>query len=169
MAATTSVPLEIYLHSEYEPDAEYVEGEIEERPMGEDSHSAWQFAIAQWFGMHAEQWGVRIRPELRVQTGAARFRVPDIAILDASLPREPVATHAPLAVFEILSPEDRYKRVMVKLREYAEMGVAAIFVVDPDTGVFERFEQGQLVRREEFCLVERGVEFQFAEIAKLVM
>ncbi|MBB6142168.1 hypothetical protein HNQ77_000106 [Silvibacterium bohemicum] len=41
-AAHTSVPVEVYLRSSYEPDAEYVDGEIEERPMGEYEHSSWQ-------------------------------------------------------------------------------------------------------------------------------
>ena len=34
MATTTHVPVEIYLRSSYEPDAEYVDGKIEERPNG---------------------------------------------------------------------------------------------------------------------------------------
>ncbi len=34
MATTTHVPVEVYLRSSYEPDAEYVDGEIEERPDG---------------------------------------------------------------------------------------------------------------------------------------
>jgi hypothetical protein len=45
MSTTVHLPLEVYLRSSYEPDAEYVDGEIEERPMGEDDHSAWQLAI----------------------------------------------------------------------------------------------------------------------------
>ena len=35
MASVAKVPLELYLHtSDYDPDAEYVDGEIEERPDG---------------------------------------------------------------------------------------------------------------------------------------
>ena len=34
MATTTHVPVEVYLRSSYEPDAEYVDGKIEERPDG---------------------------------------------------------------------------------------------------------------------------------------
>ena len=169
MAASTHIPIELYLHTDYEPDAEYVDGEIEERPMGEDSHSAWQFAIAKWFDRNADKWNIRIRPELRVQTGATRFRVPDVAILDASLPREPIATQAPVAVFEILSPEDTYKRLMRKLDDYEQMGIAAIWVVDPESGVFERFKGGHLLRAEQFSLPERGIEFPFSEISGLVL
>ncbi len=169
MASTTQVPLDVYLHTLYEPDAEYVDGEIEERPVGEDSHSAWQIAIAYWFRMNAEQWNIRVRSELRVQTGERHFRVPDVAILDATLPREPIATHAPVAVFEILSPEDTHKRLMRKLREYEQMAIPSIWVLDPESGIFERFREGELHRLREFSLPERGIAFSFEEIARLVL
>jgi hypothetical protein len=48
-ASTTHVPLEVYLSSSWEPDAEYVNGVIEERPMGEWSHADWQAAILEYF------------------------------------------------------------------------------------------------------------------------
>ena len=168
MATANQVPLELYLHSEYEPDADFVDGEIEERCVGEDSHSAWQLAIAHWFRMHAAEWRIRVRPEMRIQTSGSRFRVADVAILDAALPRDPIAQHPPLAGFEVLSPEDRHTRLMRKLDDYEAMGVPEIWVIDPETGVTERFEGGQLVRREEFRLPERGIVFAFAEVAALV-
>lgn len=40
MAAITPVPLDVYLRSSYEPDAEYVDGAIEQRPAGEYDHAA---------------------------------------------------------------------------------------------------------------------------------
>src|SRR5580700_8732956 len=89
MAATTTqtyVPVEVYLRSSYEPDAEYVDGQIEERPMGEYDHSAWQEAICFWFRQHAQDWNVRVRPELRIQVAATRFRVPDVTVLDRAQP-----------------------------------------------------------------------------------
>ncbi len=167
--STTQVSVEQYLHcSEYEPDADYVDGEIEERPIGEDDHSAWQAAIQKWFWKHEDQWNIRVRPELRVQTGATRFRIPDVAILDAALPREPIATYAPIAVFEVLSPEDRIKRMMRKLGDYQQMGIPAIWVIDPESGLCSRFEDDQLVRRDDFSLPERDMRFAMAEIARLV-
>ncbi len=168
MATSTQVPVELYLHTTYEPDAEYIDGEIEKRPVGEFDHSAWQAAIQRWFFQNDDKWNVLVCPELRVQTSATRFRVPDVAILDQSLPREPIATRPPLAVFEVLSPEDYHKRLIRKLGDYEQMGVPAIWVIDPETGVFERFENGQLVRRNEFSLPQRGISFPVAEISKLV-
>jgi hypothetical protein len=45
MATTTYVPVEEYLRSSFKPDAEYIDGQIEERNVGENDHSAWQKAI----------------------------------------------------------------------------------------------------------------------------
>ncbi len=168
-AASISVPLEVYLQSDYEPDAEYVDGVIEERAAAEDNHSAWQGAIAFWFWSQARIWGIRSKISYHVQTGPTRFRVPDVSVLDASLERERIAIHPPLAVFEILSPEDRFMRVMRKLGEYEAMGVSQIWVVNPDTNVCERFQNGHLRRSTEFSLPEKSIAFSLEEIVKLVL
>jgi hypothetical protein len=34
------VPLEVYLSTSWEPDAEYIDGVVEERPIGEYDHSS---------------------------------------------------------------------------------------------------------------------------------
>jgi Uma2 family endonuclease len=118
--------------------------------------------------LNAARWNIWVRPELRVRTGKRQFRAPDVTILDASLPREPIATHPPQAVFEILSPEDTHKRLMQKLHDYEEMGIPSIWVLNPECGVFEQFREGGLHRGQEFSLEERGIVFSFEEIAQLV-
>ena len=168
MATATRIPMEVYLDSVYEPDADFVDGEVEERPMGVYDHAAWQQAIQRWFLNHEEEWNVVVLPELRIQTGATHFRVADVALLDADAPAEQIPTYPPVAVFEVLSPEDRIQRMSRKLGDYHAMGIAGIFVVDPETGMWSRYEDGQLVRREEFRLPERGIHFALAEIGKLV-
>ncbi len=60
MGTTTHIPVEVYLRSSYEPDAEYVDGEIEERPMGEFDHASWQQAIRHGFGSTGKN-GVFVR------------------------------------------------------------------------------------------------------------
>src|SRR5258708_40058789 len=86
MATTTHVPVEVYLRSSYEPDAEYVDGKIEERPMGEFDHAAWQLAILKWFLQHEKEWNIRVLPELRVRVAVTRYRVPYVTGLDRSRP-----------------------------------------------------------------------------------
>lgn len=85
--------------------------------MGENNHSAWQEAIAAWFRQHAKEWNMRMRPELRIQVSPTRFRVPDVTILDRNQPVEQIITLPPVAVFEVLSPEDRHTRFTRKLND----------------------------------------------------
>jgi Uma2 family endonuclease len=172
MAATaqvTHVPLEVYLSSSYEPDADYVDGVIEERPMGEFDHSSWQHALELWFAKHAKEWGVRVRPELRVQVSRGNFRVPDVTILDRSLPVEQVITHPPIAVFEVLSPEDTVTRMMTKLADYEQMGIPTILVLDPG-GKHFRYSGGRLepLPAAAFDLAGSPCRFDLAEIEKLL-
>ena len=144
MATLETTPVELYLHMSYEPDAEFVDGEVEERPMGEYDHATWRYAIQKWFDQHAEEWGIRVRAELRVQVSPTRFRVPDAVVFDRDRPKEQILTHPPVAVFEVLSPEDTMSRLMRKLDDYTAMGIRNIFVVEPRTELAYRFLGGSL-------------------------
>jgi Uma2 family endonuclease len=173
MAATaqpTHVPLEVYLSTSYEPDAEYVNGAIEERPMGEFDHSSWQHALELWFAQHAREWSIRVRPELRVQVAEGNFRVPDVTVLDRNQPIEQVITRPPLAVFEILSPEDTVNRLLEKLADYEQMGIPTILVVDPKNGRHLRYRGGALepLPPEPFDLPGSACRFDLAGIEKLL-
>ena len=168
MATTTHVPVEVYLRSSYEPDAEYVDGKIEERPMGEREHALWQKAILKWFLQHEEEWGVEVLQELRVQVAATRYRVPDTTVLDRSQPLEEIITHPPLAVFEILSPEDTLQRLKRRLEDYRVMGIAEIRVIDPQDSTFYRYQDGQLLRNDTFSLPIKGIVFEMNQIKDLL-
>jgi Uma2 family endonuclease len=164
MSTTTHIPVEVYLRSSYEPDAEYVDGEIEERPMGENDDSAWQDAICFWFRQHARDWNVRVRPALRVQVAATRFRVPDVTVLNRIRPIEQIITHPPLAVFEVLYPEDSLQRLKRKLEDYRTMGIPEIWVIDPQDGTYYRYEERQLLRNDSFSHPTQGIFFDMDRI-----
>jgi Uma2 family endonuclease len=167
MATAAKVPLEVYLRSsEYEPDAEYVDGVIEERPMGEYDHAAWQLAVLLYFLKHPE-WKVKALPELRVQVSLTRFRVPDVTVLHQSAPKEQIITHPPVMVFEILSPEDTVTRLLIKLADYAAMGIGGIFVIDPATDAYYVYQQGNLDQINGPSTVE-ACEIDFDEIKGLL-
>ena len=166
MATTTRVP--VYLQSSYEPDAEYVDGQIEKRPMGEFDHASWQLAILKWFLLHEKDWDIRVLPELRVKVAATRYRVPDVTVLDRSRPIEQIITHPPLAVFEILSPEDRVQRLKLKLEDYRAMGIPEIWVIDPQDSTFYRYEDLQLRRTNSFSHAEKGFAFDMNEFKNLL-
>ena len=146
MTTVTTVPVDVYLHSTYEPDAEYVDGEIQERSVGEYDHASWQAALLEYFTRHKQDWNIRVLAELRVQVAPTRFRVPDVTILDRDRPIEQVITQPPLAVFEILSPEDTMARTLEKLRDYERMGIAGIFLIDPKSDARYQFHSGALLK-----------------------
>ena len=168
MATTTRVPVEVYLRSSYEPDAEYVDGRIEKRPMGEFDHAAWQQAIQRWFLQHQREWNIRVLPELRIKVAATRYRVPDVTVLDRSRPKEQIITHPPLAVFDVLSPEDRVQRLKLKLEDYRTMGIPEIWVIDPQDSTFYRYEDLQLRRTDPFSHAEKGFAFDMNQLKNLL-
>ena len=172
MAATaqlTRVPLEVYLSGSYEPDAEYVNGVIEERPMGEWNHANWQAAILEFFRSRRHDWNIRTAAELKVQVSAGNFRVPDVTVIDRNLHVDQIITHPPIAVFEFLSPEDTVTRMMTKLSDYEQMGIRTILVLDPG-GKHFRFSEGKLepLSSTAFDLPESLCRFDLAEIEKLL-
>lgn len=170
-AAPNFVPIEEYLRSSYSPDAEYIDGQLVEREstMGENDHSAWQKAIVVWFEMQAARAGLRVRPELRVQVDAYSFLIPDVTLLDRQRPVEPIATHPPIAVIEVLSPADQVARVMKKGERYEKMGIRTILIIDPQ-GPAYRFREGRLepLAERAFTLDGSQARFDLDEISKLV-
>jgi Uma2 family endonuclease len=168
MATTTHVPVEVYLRSSYEPDAEYVDGQIEKRPMGQFDHSSWQQAISRRFWEHEREWGIRVMLSLRIKVAETRYRVPDVTVLDRSRPIEQIVTHPPLAVFEVLSPEDRVQRLKLKLEDYRAMGIPEIRVIDPQGSTFYRYEDLQLRRTSSFSHAEKGFAFDMNQLKNLL-
>ncbi len=65
-------------------------------------------------------------------------------MIDRALPEEEVIAYPPIAVFEVLSPEDRVPRTVLKLQDYERMGVRNIFLVDPQDRSAWQFRSGEL-------------------------
>lgn len=132
MSSATLVSVQEYLATCYRPDREYVDGEIQERNLGERQHSDAQMRLGAFLFNRREQWRITVLPEQRVQVGATRFRVPDICVLLASDPRDPIVRKAPFLCVEILSPEDRVSRFNERITDYFRMGVAYVWLLDPE-------------------------------------
>ncbi len=103
-------------------------------------------------------------PELRVQVAGTRFRVPDVTVLDRDQPIEQIVTQPPLAVFEVLSPEDSLQRLKRKLEDYRLMGIPEIWVIDPQDATYYRYEDRQLLRRDSFSYAVKGIAFDMNRI-----
>jgi len=167
-AATSLITVEEYLKTTADPDCEYVAGVLEERSVGEYDHSTWQTILAAFFNVNKSDWDVKARTELRIQVAPDRFRIPDVTILSRQAPREQVVIHPPLAVFEILSPEDSMTRMLEKLADYERMGIGAIWVIEPKKPSYFQYSEGKLVPASVFQLPGTGFTVSMTEIEKLI-
>ncbi len=131
MSTATAISVEEYLASDYQPDREYLEGELKERNLGEFDHGRLQYRLAIWFGTREAELGVTGVTETRVQVRAERFRVPDLCLLRAGAPKERIIRTAPLLAVEILSPADRVGDLQDRVDDYLEMGISMVWVIDP--------------------------------------
>ena len=80
-----------------------------------------------------------------MQVSPTRYRIPVVVVFDRSRPIEQMLTYPPIAVFEVLSPEDRISRLPTKWADYAQMGVQTIRVIQPATSELFAFNRGALV------------------------
>jgi Uma2 family endonuclease len=126
MGTTTSVPVGEYLSSVYDPDMDFVEGELEDRNVGEKDHAKLQLRVVRLLDTGA--WFVTI--ETRIRISPTRYRAPDVCVYEQE-PEEQVFHTAPWIVVEILSPEDRMSRMQRKMEDYHAIGCPNIWILDP--------------------------------------
>jgi Uma2 family endonuclease len=132
-AVVTRMSVEEYLRTPFQPDVDFVDGVIEERNLGEWDHAGLQGFLYAQLLQQEERWNIYVSIELRVQTSATRFRVPDVCVTDARNPTEQIPTRPPLLCSEVKSPEDRLLRMFERIKDYHRMGVGHAWVFDPET------------------------------------
>jgi Uma2 family endonuclease len=130
MRTAAGVSVEEYLKTSYEPDCEYVDGEVIERNVGEIDHGGLQLIIGWWLKSRAKQLGIYAFSDTRVQVAPTRFRVPDVVVA-THRPRGRIFREPPFLCIEILSPEDRVSRTEEKIDDYLRFGVAYVWLIDP--------------------------------------
>ncbi len=163
MAAHTQIPVEEYLRSSFDgPDREYLDGELVERGMPNLPHSNAQKRLILWFGGLEETLSLHCFPDLRLRISERRYRVADLAVFRGK-PAEDVPSSPPLVAIEILSPDDRFAEVLMKLEEYRAWGVAHVWFVDPISRKLYVYT-ASLSEKPEFRLPEYGVEIAASEI-----
>jgi len=132
MTTSTAVPLEEYLRTCYEPDAEYLEGRVVERNVGEWSHSLLQSLIVEVLSLCRRARGFRVLTEQRMRVSIKpRYRIPDILVVPLTYAYERVLTKPPHLAIEIVSPDDEPAEMLAKVGEYLGMGIPYIWVADP--------------------------------------
>jgi len=125
------IPVEEYLRTVYHPDCDYVDGEVRERNMGELPHARLQAFFLRFLSAKEDEWQLDVVPESRLQVSPTRYRIPDIMAIPIPHTDERVVRTPPLLCIEILSSEDRMKRIQERVDDYTRMGVLTTWVVDP--------------------------------------
>ena len=128
------IPVEEYLRTVYRPDRDYIDGEVLERNLGEKPHSRLQRFFLRFMEAFEDDLQIEALPEQRLQIGPDSYRVPDVMVVSASDPDPRIVRTPPLLCIEILSSEDRMRKVQERLDDYASMGVRTCWVVDPWRG-----------------------------------
>jgi Uma2 family endonuclease len=131
IATHAAIRLSEYLGTSYRPDRDYVDGELQQRNLGEREHALLQLILGSIFRNNRHVWDITAMTELRSQVSPTRFRVPDICVLRADAPREQVVTHPPLLVIEILSKHDTLRAMRERVDDYVVFGIQHIWLVDP--------------------------------------
>ena len=109
------ITVEEYLTTPYEADREYVDGELLERHSGEWPHTHVHGTVSFLLFQKQAHWGVRVLMSQRIQVSSTRFRVPDLCVLLAFDPRDPIVRQPPFLCVEILSRVDTGSRLKEKL------------------------------------------------------
>ena len=131
MATSTAVPVEEYLRTTYDPDMEYVDGQLVERHVGEIFHSRLQILIALLLGARERDRRFQTFTEQRVRVSdEPRYRIPDLCVKALPFDVTPVLT-APDLVIEIVSPDDEVSEMLTKIADYLEAGIPHVWVADP--------------------------------------
>jgi Uma2 family endonuclease len=163
MATQIKVPLEEYLRTSYEPDREFLDGEVVERSLGGYPHSRVQGQLLLAFDKLSPSSPLQSCPELRVQVAKNRYRVIDLAVYREA-PGERFPTKPPFIAVEILSPTDPTADTLQKLEEYSAWGVTHIWLIDPESRRLFVYEQSALKNVEKFPVPELGAEISPATI-----
>jgi len=133
MAAAKQISVTEYLNTTYRPDRDYVDGEVLERNLGEYEHSRPHGMIYAYLFNREKEWRIRVVPEQRVQVKPTRFRIPDVSLVLEGSPVESIIRHPPFLCIEILSKDDSFTSIVERLDDYLAMGVANIWVIEPQT------------------------------------
>ena len=156
--ATTLISIDEYLRTSYHPDRDYVDGEIQERNLGEREHARLQTLLTIWFGNNEKAWNVYTLVEQRIRVAPRRVRIADVCLVSRDAPKEQVTVTPPLLCVEILSPEDRLPRAARVMEDYARMGVKNLWLLDPQDRVAYEYTGDGLLKITSDRLAVPGTE-----------
>ena len=162
-AKPIAIPMEEYLRTSYEYDAEWVDGEVVERSLPTYSHARAERRIVHRLANSEAQARLFASPNQRIWVSAQRWRIPDISIF---ADREPEGRYQSnvYAAIEILSPEDSMSSLLDKLAEFAAAGIQHLWVVDPGHALLLKYVGRGLAEVAAIEFPDRGFRLTAQEI-----
>jgi Uma2 family endonuclease len=149
LPANTLISADEYLNSGYHPDMEYIEGILVQRSVPTIAHSLLQLLLGIYFDTFRKQFQFAALPEARTQiVERARYRIPDMMLCPLPLPPGEIVDTIPWVVIEIISPDDRLSDQLVRLRDYQQIGVRHMVLLDPEDLTAYRFENRALIETQ---------------------
>lgn len=113
------------------------------------AHSLLQVILAVHFHQYRKQFRFAALPGVRTQiVERARYRIPDVMLCPVPLPPGKIITTIPWAVLEILSPDDKLPEQLDRFRDYKELGVLQVLLLNPEKRIAFRFEDGSLLQTQ---------------------
>ena len=150
------------LFADEKPYFELLHGEAVRKSPGTKLHSKLQLVLC----LILAALGFKSWPELTLDIDDSWQPVPDVCGSIAPV-EDPYPTQAVAVAIEILSPNDRFTRVVQKCRKYAEWGIKDILVVDPvgREGWHWDTTNGDLARiQESYRFQSRPVELALTDV-----
>jgi Uma2 family endonuclease len=147
MDKTPRISADEYLNSCYRPDLEFVDGALVEHGMPTIAHSLLLTIVGTHFHVLRRPFGYAALMHPRTQIAErARYRVPDLMLRPLPLPKGKIVNVVPWVVIEILSPDDRLPEQIQRFRDYKQIGVRHMILLDPEELLAFRFEDGSLLQ-----------------------
>ncbi|MGE5322796.1 MAG: Uma2 family endonuclease, partial [Actinomycetota bacterium] len=88
----------------------------------------------------------------------------DVCLVSLDQPVQQVLTHPPLACIEILSPEDTLSRMQQRVKDYRQMGVANIWILDPASQTGYDCQPSGFLDSKEFAITNTPIRLVLADI-----
>ena len=126
MSVAAPISLEQYFDNPTKPASEYICGELIQKSMPTNLHAELQL----WLGyLLLRALGFprnRVKTEQNVKLNDQVIRVPDLCVVQPSIPEDGLAiTEPPILCAEILSPSERFADTEKKCQDYLRWGVEA--------------------------------------------
>jgi Uma2 family endonuclease len=152
-------------HGDWEGDFDYVDRKLQRHDWRDLAHAEMHERLIGHFSEQGEKSKIIILPSFTLQVTPTRFRVPDLVLIDRNIPsKEITKTSVPLAVIEVLSPEDTLMRVADLVSDYLTKSVAHILIVDPRTHSGWDCRRSSWVRTEEFEIADLPITVKLTDL-----